>query len=364
MPFTRNSLQEIIDRIVTDFQTRITGATSLLRRSTLGVIARINAGAFHLVYEYLDYQARQLFLTTADEAGLEAISSEYGIARNAAGKAVGSGEVTGTNGKVIPAGTELQSTDGEVYTTDAEKTIATGTATLDFTASVGGEAGNDDAGITLSFVSPITGVSTSLTVDSDGISGGADEETDDDLRERVLIRKRQPPHGGAGFDYEAWALEVSGVTRAWLTPLYQGIGTVGLAFVRDDDDSIIPNATQRDAVKSYITSHIDPGTGKTVGAPVTALPGLFIIELSQLAVDFNIDIEPNTVVVQTAIENNLTDLIESEGGPGETLYLSRISEVISLATAETRHKLNSPAADVTASTNQVHVLGTITFGDY
>jgi len=364
MPFTRNSLSEIASRIVSDFQTRITGATSLLRRSVLNVIARVNAGMFHLQYEYLDYQARQLFVSTADEAGLEAHASEYGITRKAAVAATGSGTVTGTNGIVIPAGTELQSTDEQVYTTDEAATIAAGTATLDFTASVVGEDGNDDPAITLTFVSPIAGVSTSVTVDADGISEGADEEIDADLRERILTRKRQPPHGGAYFDYEAWAKEVSGVTRAWSFPQYQGIGTIGVGFVRDDDDSIFPSASEIATVRAYIVEHEDPGTGKTVGCPVTAEPGLYMVTLTPLSVDFNISIYPNTTAVQTSITANLTDLIEREGGPEQTLYLSKIGEAISLATSEARHKLNAPIIDTTATATQVHVLGTVTFGDY
>ncbi len=364
MPFSRNSLSEITTQIISDFQTRITGATSLLRRATLTVIAKVNAGEFHLLYEYLDYMARQLFVTTADEAGLESIASEYGITRNAAIKATGSGAATGTNGSVIPAGTESQSTDGQLYTTDSEVTIATGTATLSFTASVAGVDGNDDAGITLSFVSPISGVDTDVTVDSNGISNGADEETDSALRSRVLTRKRQPPHGGADFDYEVWALEVSGNTRAWSFPQYQGIGTIGVAYTRDNDTSIIPDSTERATTRAYIVEHEDPGTGLTVGCPVTAEPGLFMIELTLLSVDFQIDIYPNTTAVQNAIEANLTELIELDGGPGETLYLSRISEAISLASAEVRHRINVPTIDTTAATNQVHVLGTVTFGDY
>lgn len=364
MPFTRNTLQQIVDRIVSDFQTRITGATSLLRRATLNVIARVNAGAFHLLYEYLDYQARQIFVATADEAGLEAIASEYGITRKAAEEATGSGTVIGTNGVIIPAGTELQSTDDQVYETDDEEIIAGGTATLDFTASVAGTDGNDDPAITLTFVSPIAGASTSVTVDSDGIEGGTNEETDAALRERVLTRKRQPPHGGADFDYEVWALEVSGNTRSWSFPLYQGVGTIGVAYVRDNDDSIIPNATELATTRAYIVEHEDPGTGKTVGAPVTAEPGLFMITLSLLSVSFSIAIEPNTPAVQNAIENNLEDLILRDGGPGETLYLSRISEAISLASSEVRHRLILPSSDTTAATNEVHVLGPITFSDY
>ena len=364
MPFTRNTLQEIVDRIISDFQTRITGATSLLRRSTLSVIARINAGAFHLLYEYLDYQARQLFVSTADEAGLEAHSSEYGIARNAAVVATGSGQATGTNGAVIPAGAELQSTDDQVYTVNDEETIAAGVATLDFTASIAGADGNDDAGITLTFVSPIAGVDTSVTVDANGISNGTDEELDDPLRERVLTRKRQPPHGGADFDYEVWCMEVSGVTRAWAILLYQGIGTIGITFVRDNDTDIIPSASEIATVRAYIVEHSDPGTGKTVGCPVTAEPGLYMITPTKLSVDFNISISPNTTAVRTAIEANLADLIERDGGPEQTLYLSRMSEAISLATSEARHTLNAPVMDSTAIATQVHVLGTVTFGTY
>lgn len=365
MPFTRNSLQDIISRVVSDFQTRITGATSLLRRSVLGVIARVNAGAFHLLYEYLDFQARQIFVSTADEAGLEAHSSEYGISRKAAEEATGSGVATGTNGIAIPIGTELSSTDDQVYETDAEVTIAMGVATLDFTAQIAGTDGNDDAGITLSFVSPIAGVDTSVTVDSEGISDGTDEETDSELRERVLTRKRQPPHGGADFDYVAWALEVSGVTRAWSIPQYQGIGTIGVAFVRDnDEDSIIPNSTQRAAVRAYIVEHEDPGTGLTIGCPVTAEPGLFIVDISPVTMNFEISVYPNTSAVQDAIEANLLALITAEGGAGETIYLSEISEAISLATGEERHSLTAPIADTAAATTEVHVLGTITFSNY
>lgn len=365
MPFVRSSLQEITDRIVSDFQTRITGATSLLRRSTLRVIAKVMAGAVHLLYEYLDYQARQLFVTTADEAGLENHAYEYGLTRKSATAATGVCTATGTNGVSISAGTQLLSAAGQVYETDSAVTISGGVASLNFTASEAGEDGNDEAGISLTFVTPITGVNTSATVDSDGISGGADEETDDELRARILFRKRYPPHGGAAFDYEAWALEVSGVTRAWCFSEYSGSGTVGVAFVRDNDTAtIIPNSAQRTTVRDYIVSHTDPATGITVGCPVTAEPGLTMIELTPLSVDLEISIYPNTSAVTNAVEDAIEDLIKTEGGPGETIYLSKISEIISLTPSEERHTIISPTTDITANTSQVHVLGTITFTNY
>jgi uncharacterized phage protein gp47/JayE len=364
MPFQRDSLQTIIDRIVADFQTRITGANSLLRRSVLGVVARVTAGAVHLLYEYLDFQARQIFATTADEAGLDAHANEYGVTRKAATYAIGSGQATGTTGTVIPAGSELSFSDGRIYTIDTEVTIVGEAATVDFTAEEAGTDGNEDGGAVLSFVSPIAGITTAVTVDVDGITGGTDQESDDDLRDRVLTRKRQPPHGGAYFDYETWALEVSGVTRAWSVPQYQGIGTIGVSFVRDNDTNIIPDAVQRAAVRAYIVEHEDPATGLTIGCPVTAEPGLFIIELTALTVNIEVALYPNTSTVQDAVESNLADLILQDGGPGNTLYLSRISEAISLAVGEERHSLTAPVADITAATNQIHVLGTVTFTTY
>jgi uncharacterized phage protein gp47/JayE len=324
-------------------------------------MAKVHAGAIHLMYGFLNYVADQLFAARADTEGLEAIGDEYGITRNSATAATGSGAATGTNGTVIPAGSELQSTSGQVYETDSAATIATGTATLDFTAQEAGEDGNDDGGISLSFVSPIVGIDNTVTVDSDGIQGGTDEETDENLRDRILSRKRKPPHGGAEFDYETWAKEVSGVTRVWTFPQYQGNGTIGVAFTRDNDTSIIPNQVQRQTVYDYIVEHSDPGTGKTVGIPVTAEPGFFVIEIEQLAVNIEIDISPNTATVQSNVRGQLEDYIFREGGPGNTLYLSKISEAISLAVGEERHELVSPVADVSAATNQVHVLGTVTF---
>jgi len=364
MPFARGSLQQISDRITSDFQNQITGATSLLRRSVLRVIARVCAGAFHLLYEYLDYQARQLFILTADEAGLETISSEYGVIRTAASEAIGSGTATGTNGILIPEGSELKSSSDQIYTTNEDATIVAGTAILNFTANVAGTDGNDDGGIILTFVSPIAGVNSSVTVDSDGIAGGSDIETDDALRARTLFRKRFPPHGGSSFDYKAWVLEVSGVTRVWIFSLYAGAGTVGIAFVRDNDINIIPNAAQRTAVLEYIIEHEDPITGMTIGCPVTAEPGLSIIELVKLTINLEIKIYPNTAEVQNSIKLELESLIFEEGGPGETIYLSEISEAISFAAGEERHKLIAPAVDVTATLTQIHSLGTITFSSY
>jgi uncharacterized phage protein gp47/JayE len=366
MPFSRPTLQQIVDRIESDYKTRIDNAESLLRRSFLRISARVYAGAIHLVYGFLQFIKDQLFATTADAENLEVIGSEFGVSRKAAIKATGEATAGGTVGVSIPSGSILRSNAGELYTTDSDVSIGIGgTADVEFTAVVAGSDSNDSAGVTLTFISPISGINTTMTVDSNGITGGVDEETDAALRSRILSRKRLPPHGGAEFDYENWALEVSGVTRAWSFPEYQGMGTVGLAFVRDNDsNTIIPNETQRAEVRSYIVSHTDPLTGKTVGIPVTAEPGFFMLPVTLKSLDFTIKVIPNNATVKSEIESKLEDLILAQGGPGETIYLSEITTAIASSATETAHVIVSPTQDITCATNEVPVLGTVTLQDY
>ena len=370
MPFDRPTLTVIVDRVTGDFQSRITGATTLLRNSVLRVFSKVIGGSVHLLYGYLDYQYKQIFIMTADEYGLISHGNEYGIDRNEAIKAEGDADGTGTNGTVIPAGTEFQADDGQVYTSDEAETIAAGVFTVNLTASAAGQAGNQDAASVLTFVSPIVGADSTVTVDSDELSNGTDEEDVEDWRSRLLTRKRQPPHGGSETDYEQWAFEVSGVTRVWVFPSYMGAGTVGIAFVRDDDVDLIPSNTEMEAVYDYIVSHTDPSTGKTVGIPVTAEPGFFMVgyndgqTFAQKAVDLSIGIYPNSTANQTAIQTKLEDALELYGGPGETVYISDLYSVLTEVADLERLRIDSPAADITATQQEVHVSGTITFSAY
>jgi uncharacterized phage protein gp47/JayE len=365
MPFTRPTIATIKDRIESDIKAEISSPTDFLRRSVFKIIAKVLAGAFHLTYDYLAYTKNQIFITTADAESLQVHGSEYGISKDFGTQASGTGTVGGTNGIVIAAGTQLQSSTGNIYNTTAIATIASGGATLSIQADESGSDYNENGSTTLTFISPIVGVTSSLTVSSVGITGGIDEESNDSYRARILTRKRQPPHGGAESDYEAWALEYSTtITRAWPLPEYYGVGTIGLVYVRDGEDNIFPDSTDRDALRAWIVQHTDDITGKQIGIPVTAEPGFFVIDASADTINMSIEIYPNTTAVQATITAQLEDLFLNDGGPGKTIYLSRMYEAISLSLGEERCRILSPTDDVSVATNRVHVLGDITFSDY
>ena len=365
MSFSRPSLTEIVNRRISDLNSKVDDSATFLRRSVFIILSKMCAGGDHNLYGFLQDAKNQLFISSADDEFLALHGNEFSKPRKTGDKATGSGTVTGTNGEVIEAGTSIQSATGNIYTIDSDVTISGGVATVNFTANEVGDDYNEDGGTELTFISPLPNVNTTIIVDSNGITDGIDQETIEQYRSRLLLRKRQPPHGGTKNDYENWALEVSGVTRAWYIEQYMGMGTGGLAFARDNDEgTIIPNATQRDEVYNYILEHTNPVTQLTEGIPVTAKTGFFMIPCTAKTVNFNISIYPNTATVQASIQTRIRDLFKSAGGAGQTISLSEMYEAIASAIGEVRSKINSPEDDVAAATNQIHVPGDFTFEDY
>lgn len=350
MPFNRATLQQIESRVQSDIESRLPGTDPRLRNSVLSIIARAVAGAVHSVYGYLDWQARQLLPDTSDAEGLDRQASLWKILRKAAAAATGNITFTGTNGTVIPAGTQLQRADGALYTTNADATIAAGTATVAVTASTPGFAGNAIATSTLTLTTPISGVNSMATVATGGLAGGADIEADDALRARLLERIQAPPHGGTDFDYVSWAKEVAGVTRAWVSPLASGPSTVTVRFMTDDlTANGIPDGAKVTEVQSYINARRPVTAAVAVAAPTPVVR------------NFTVHIVPDTSAVRAAVEAELRDMLRREAEPGGTILLSHIREAVSIAAGETDSTVSVPAADVTHTAGQIAVMGVITW---
>lgn len=331
------------------------GADARLRRSNLNVLARVFSGVAHGLYGYLDWIAKQILPDEADEEILVRHANIWlDKPRIAAAYAAGPVTLTGTNGRVIESGTVFKRADGATFTSQDEATISSGTASTTVVADAAGEDGNTDAGTALTLDSPIDGINASATVASDGLTGGAGVEEKDALRARVLERIKNPPMGGSAADYVTWAKEVPGVTRAWCYPCEQGDGTVIVRFVRDDDATLIPEASEVAVVQAYIDERRPVGAHLYTLAPVAAAQ-VFVIRSV-----------PATITVKAAIDASLRDLLlreaEPEGGSGEgTILLSHIREAISLAAGETDHTLVSPTADIKLSIGQMATFGGITW---
>lgn len=349
MPFQRPTLKTLIDRSRTDIQGRLPGSDPLLSNSLLGILAHMQASAVHTLHGYLDWNSQQMLINTAEAEVLEQWSSGWGIYRSAAVVAQGAVTFTGADASVIPIGTTLQRSDGAEFTTDVEVVIASGTALANVTASVAGVDSNTAPASVLALVSPISGVNSNVTVDASGITGGADIESDDKLRERTLSRLQQPPHGGTADDYVAWAMELSGVTRAWSYALEGGAGTVTVRFMMDDAYADgIPLAGDVTNMQAVLDAKAPAVAVVTAVAPV-AVP-----------LDISISLNPNTATVQAAVEAQLREYLLNIS-PGGTVLLSKLNEAISIAAGEIDHNITIPGANITHTINQIPVLGTITW---
>jgi uncharacterized phage protein gp47/JayE len=351
MPFARPTLAELIDRVSSDFASRLPGTDPRLRRSNLNVTARVHAGGVHGLYGHLDFLSRQIIVDTAEVEYLERWCSVWGVARKAAAPAKGNVTFTGTNGTNIPAATQLLRSDGAAFTTDAPVVIAAGVAVAAATASLAGAAGNTDLNSPLALAAPIAGVNGTATVAAGGLSQGAEAESDDSLRARLISRISQPPQGGANSDYVAWALQVAGVTRAWCFPQELGAGTVTVRFVRDlDAASIIPDGGEVAAVQAYIDAL----------RPVTANVSVLAPIADPLNFTFA-SVDPNTQAVKDAITAELKDLLSREAVPGGTILLTHIRAAISVAAGENNYVLTLPNADVVSATGHMPTPGVFTF---
>lgn len=348
MPFERPTLRELIDRGAAEFESRLPGVLVRVRRSLVGVLNRMVAGALSSLYHYAEWLNRQVWPDEAEPENLVGHGARWGVTRNAATPATGNVTFTGTNAVLIPSGTVVQRADQVRFTTDADAVIAAGTATVDVTAEVAGQAGNTASGTALQLASPIAGVNAVVTVSTE-ISGGTEIEDAEAWRSRILARIRQAPQGGALPDYEGWAKEVAGVTRVWIAPLEQGPGTVVVRFTRDEDASPIPDAGEIAAVQDHIDAL----------APVTAT--VYVVAPIAAPLDFTIDLTPDTPAVRAAVEAELRDVIRREGKPGGTLPITHLREAVSIAAGERDHVMTSPPDNVTHSTGELPVMGVITW---
>ena len=348
--FSRPTLAALVERIRTDVLSRLVNDDAL-RRTEAEVYSRALAGAVHGLYGYVEWAAKQIIYDTADEEYLVRWASIWKVLRKVAVAATGDVTFSVQVGAVIPAGTLLQALDGVQYATTAEVTAVSTSTVAAVVAVEPAAAGNRAAGQTLNLVSPVAGVQTLATAGL--LSGGADVETIDSLRDRFLTRIQQPPQGGAKHDYENWALEVPGVTRAWVYPQELAQNGVTVRFVRDNDGTgaaIIPSAPEVATVQAYIEERAPVTADVTVVAP-NAVPLDFVFT----------DLTPDTTAVQAAVLAELQDLLRRKAVPGGTLLLSQIRAAISAAAGEENYVLASPSADVTNTLGNMSTMGTPTW---
>lgn len=343
MAFDRPTLRELITQMTTDAE-REAGAKQL-RQSNLRVLPKVFAYACHALYGFITWILKQLFADTAEAQYLERQASIQGIYRRTASKATGTLTVSYTEGATLPVGTIFMADDQTRYETTAEPEV--GSYTVPVQCLETGTIGNREEGQTYTLVSPVTGVDAEAV--GSEMAGGAEAESDESLRERLLYRLRNPPRGGTATDYVAWAKEVPGVTRAWCFPKEQGVGTVVVRFATDGlTETGIPTEGMVQIVADYIAQAAPVTAATTVLAPVVK-PIAFQIK----------NLTPNTEAVRAQIAAELKSLFLREASPGGVVLITHIQQAISSAAGEEDYVLVYPTENVAAENYELPVVGDI-----
>mgnify|MGYP003114452691 CR=1 FL=1 len=362
MAFPIRSLDEISASVRGAMRQYLPGTDASLKQNALRVIGKVQALLAHEYELRLKWIFRQLFLSTAtSEAIIRLHCAEYRILQKPASAAAG--EVTGAGQANVtyPAGVRFVSSGVTYVTTAAFTANAVGGFTANVQAESAGAATNRDASAELLLADPALypTLPETVSVGADGLGGGADIESIEDLRARGLKRKASPPQGGALPDYENWALDVPGVVNAWAKNFAGGFGTIGVWVLFRGRVNGIPEPADLAAVDAYI------GSLRLVRARY------FTMAPEAKPVDLTISLSPDTAAMRSAVTEALTIFFDATregtrlrpGLPDDPFTLPRawLSEEISTVPGETSHVLIEPAAAPVFQPGEMPVLGTITW---
>lgn len=357
MSFATPSLDEAVQRARARMRAEQPGTDAAVWPNTQYVTAKTIGGESWELYGFLTWISKQRFATTADGDMLDEIGGQFGVNRRPATYAAGMVNIVGTPAYTIDAGTRLQRSDGKEFATNGPLMLdANGTGRIGVTALATGRDYNTDTGAVL------TGVFSSLsvaliTVDENGIGGGASTEQHEDYRARILFRLRYPPHGGAPHDYVAWSLEVPGITRVWVDPLAYGPGTVGVWVMADGNGTQygVPSGTDLDAVRAHIAG-VKPATARViVKAP----------KIAALNVKLAGIVNPSSQL-QGQIRTELRDAFRRGGHvsmPNAPFIVRNnlLWQAVARATGDAAHAIEVPTKDTPLPLDYLADLGTLCY---
>lgn len=259
-------------------------------------------------------------------------------------------------------------------------TPATGTitetsnfASLDVQAITTGPGTNMQAGGTLNV--SISGLDSLAYVQFGGLGGGADLESNDDYRDRIIESRSNISGVFTEDQIKIAARTISGNTRVFvkrpITALGSGTqglpsyspaaGQVVVIIVRDNDANIIPTQSVLDQTKDAIIT-----LGKLPAH--TRADDVFVLAPVAQVIDFTFSaISPNTQTMKTSIRNQLTaffqDSVTFEEDIPAASYQGSIQNTRDTVTGDrlASFALSSPPGDIVVADGNIPILGTVTF---
>lgn len=332
MPFTTKTAAQVRDDQLRDIKNMLQLPDSKLgpdsdwfvRASAVGSVAE---GC----YQHQAWIVRQVFPDTADPEYLYLHARIRGLTKKPANSATGPATFTGQSGTRASAGLVFKR-DNLTWSTLDEVVIGDkGQGTVQAVSLLTGIAGNT-ATTTATLTNTPAGFDSTVIVGV--MAGGTEEESDNELLARLLEVIRRPPAGGNKYDYKRWALEVSGVTAAYVYPLRRGPGTVDIVITSAGG---LPSQDVISRVSEHIND-VRPVTAKSIlvlGPTIKNFDVLVKVSLDGITLA-----EAKAAITSTLQEDNL------RRAPGDSFIRSQTSTLISLLPGIIDFEMTKPVANI------------------
>lgn len=347
--------QAIIARLKSHYETE-TGR-SLQPAQAEQLLVNMVAYEMKIVREQMQAAAEQMLVAFANAPALDYLAQLVGVTRLPASGAVTTLQFTvasGHPGVVIPSGTRVATSDGQIiFKTSADLTVNAGstTGTVSAISTTVGAAGNDYAvGDVNNILDPRPFLSA--VTNTTATSTGSDAETDDELRERIQLAPAQFSVAGPTEAYAFFAREASAaiIDVSVTSPIP---GTV----------NVYPLISGGVVTPPEILALVNNALNAEDVRPLTDT----VVVLSPTVVNYDVEIEivaytdANTDDVQAAALAAVQVYTQQRQNEiGQDVKRSQLT-ALAVGTAGDVFDVNivSPASDVVIDETQVPVVGTI-----
>lgn len=196
---------------------------------------------------------------------------------------------------------------------------------------------------------------------------GEDTETDEELRARYFQDVNSQSFGGNVSDYKQRTKALAGVGGVKVYPVWAGGGTVKLVII--DSDYLVPSG----ALITAVQTAIDPVSNSGKGLGLAPIGHVVTVEgVTGLTVNVATTVTLAGGYVWADVSPYITAAIEAyletlrEGWENQSVVTVRISQVdaailtVTGVVDVTGTKLNTVAANLVLTANQIPLLGTVT----
>ncbi|WP_144534275.1 baseplate J/gp47 family protein, partial [Bacillus pumilus] len=254
-----------------------------------------------------------VFADTAQGEFLDRRAAEVGITRKAATSAVWSVEVS-PEGIRIPTGSRFY-IDNLYFQYQSDGTLKCETT---------GAVGNGNfAELPLLSLDNIPGLESVIFEELK--IPGQEEEDDEALYERYLMRARREAVSANKAHYKKWAEEVEGVGRAKVFPLWNGEGTVKVVITDGNFD------VATDLLVNKVREYIDPVPGEGEGqAPIGATATIESAKWKDVEVSLSVELKMDYSLedAQQEIEEKIKSLLKSLAFEENVIRMSAINDIL------------------------------------